>query len=497
MRLLLLLSLFGVFLSSTKAEVVVCYFSSWAVYRPGEGKFDVEDVDPALCTHLIYAFAGLNPTTNEIKVLDPWNDLCDGGGKCAYDRFVKLKKRNVNLKTILGVGGWNEGSTTYSAMAADPAKRKTFVNSSIALLKTHGFDGLDMDWEYPTQRGGNPEDYTNFITLLSDLKEALHAEGMILTAAVSAGKQTIDPAYDVPAMSQHLDLINLMAYDLHGSWEKFTHHQSCLYPHPDDTGDNLYLNGDFAVNYWLEKGAPANKLVLGIPLYGRTWRLDSTSETGFYAPASQAGIAGPFTRQNGFLGYNEICDFQMTEDWTIVHDPAMHEPYSYSFSHNQIWVSYEDPDSVAIKAQYALDKGLAGCMVWSVETDDFHAKCHGEAFPLLMSINDVLSGGHFTRPPTLEPDTTPDPFATTPPPTPPPPSPHCSVVGPNPDPNDCTHYYMCTIDTAGWVELENQCPAGTLFNPNALYCDWTDTVCSLADNPCPNDCPAYLTNNLI
>ena len=82
----------------------------------------------------------------------------------------------------------------------------------------------------------------NFILLLKDLKEALHANGMILSAAVSAGKATIDPAYDVPGMAQQLDMVNLMAYDLHGAWDTYTHHQSGLYVHPEDTGDNLYLN---------------------------------------------------------------------------------------------------------------------------------------------------------------------------------------------------------------------------------------------------------------
>ncbi|KAK8736741.1 hypothetical protein OTU49_004626, partial [Cherax quadricarinatus] len=99
-------------------------------------------------------------------------------------------------------------------MASSAGSRQTFVDSSVEMLKAHNFDGLDMDWEYPTQRGGKPEDKENFISLLSDLKTALHAEGMILTAAVSAGKLTIDPAYNIPAMAENLDIVNLMAYDL-------------------------------------------------------------------------------------------------------------------------------------------------------------------------------------------------------------------------------------------------------------------------------------------
>ena len=93
---------------------MVCYYGSWAVYRNGNGKFDVENIDPHLCTHLIYGFAGINPATNTIKVLDPYNELYDNGGKGAYLRFTGLKKTNPQLKTILAIGGWNEGSINFS-----------------------------------------------------------------------------------------------------------------------------------------------------------------------------------------------------------------------------------------------------------------------------------------------------------------------------------------------------------------------------------------------
>ncbi|MGJ2272322.1 glycosyl hydrolase family 18 protein, partial [Salmonella enterica subsp. enterica serovar Paratyphi A] len=482
MKLLLLASLLAVCVACTAAEVV-CYYSSWAVYRPGKGQFEVEDIEATLCTHLIYAFAGLQES-GEIMVFDPYNDLCEDYGMCGYDRFTALKKVSPGLKTSLGVGGWNEGSTKYSNMAASAAKRKLFIDSSIKLLKDHGFDGLDMDWEYPTQRGGSPEDYVNYVTLLTELKEALHAEGMILTAAVSAGKPTIDAAYNVPAVSEQLDLINLMTYDLHGDWEPYTHHQSCLYPHPDDTGDTLTLNVDFAVTYWLEKGAPKDKLVMGIPLYGRTWTLDDPDQHDFYAPASRPGIRGPYTEEPGYLGYNEICESQTTSpgDWTIVHDPAMNEPYAYNLKESNLWTSYEDADSAGIKAQYALDKGIAGCMVWSIDTDDYRGICQGTTYPILTMINEVLSGGIYTKP-TRPPTTTRDPSVTTPAP-----GEHCSVPGPNADDNDCTHYYLCTQLSEGWDDFEEKCSGGTLFNPVAKFCDWKDSVCALEPAVCPNDC---------
>lgn len=125
---------------------MVCYVGTWAVYRPGDGKFEMEDIDPELCTHLMYGFTKLQD--NKITVFDPWGDLGPnkGGGKDMYRRFTDLKQKNPNLKTLIAIGGWNEGSTKYSEMARDPSARRTFVQSIVPFLEEHNFDGLDLDW---------------------------------------------------------------------------------------------------------------------------------------------------------------------------------------------------------------------------------------------------------------------------------------------------------------------------------------------------------------
>ena len=99
---------------TAEKKKVVCYFGSWSVYRYGDGKFDVEDINPFICTHLIFTFAGLDPIDNVIVSLDPYNDIYDNWGLGAYERFVALKRLNPELKTILAIGGWNEGSEKYS-----------------------------------------------------------------------------------------------------------------------------------------------------------------------------------------------------------------------------------------------------------------------------------------------------------------------------------------------------------------------------------------------
>ncbi|GBM66518.1 putative chitinase 2 [Araneus ventricosus] len=168
----LLLSLLGTIRSqrnpspyySQKQYKVVCYFGSWAYYRPGEGKFDFEDIDTFLCTHAIYSFTNLQD--NQITPFDPYLDLKENWGIGGYERFNNLKKKNPYLKTLISIGGWNEGSTKYSAMAADPNARATLVRSVVDFCLKYDFDGLDMDWEYPANRGGDPRDKQNFVTLL-------------------------------------------------------------------------------------------------------------------------------------------------------------------------------------------------------------------------------------------------------------------------------------------------------------------------------------------
>ena len=114
---------------------MVCYYGSWAVYRPGAGKFDVENIDPFVCTHIIYGFAGLS-YDNKIISLDSWNDESDNYGKGAFARFTGLKKKNPALKAMIAIGGWNEGSTKYSKVNPNRTQQITI---SLPFYKKHFF----------------------------------------------------------------------------------------------------------------------------------------------------------------------------------------------------------------------------------------------------------------------------------------------------------------------------------------------------------------------
>lgn len=143
----------------------------------------------------------------------------DDYGKGGFERLTNLKKTNPHLKVSLAIGGWNEGSANYSIMAADPGRRSRFVRHATEFVRKYNFDGLDLDWEYPTQRGGKPADKQNFVQLVKDLRSELNKHGLILTSAIGASTKVIQEAYSVRELSNYLDFMHIMCYDYGGSWD--------------------------------------------------------------------------------------------------------------------------------------------------------------------------------------------------------------------------------------------------------------------------------------
>ncbi|RVE46557.1 hypothetical protein evm_008792 [Chilo suppressalis] len=373
-------------------QVVVCYYGTWATHRAGQGRFTVDHLDPHLCTHLVYAFAGIN-MQGQVVSMDPKLDLAENGGADNYGLFNELKRKNPALKTLLAVGGWNEGSAKFSRMAASPTLRRNFINSAILMMNKHGFNGLDISWLYPNQRQSpnNQADVDNFSVLLKELRVYFDERGLLLTVAVSGAQESASKSYDVASLVQYVHLVNLMAHDLHGPWDPFTGHNAALRK-GDDVAESvpreILLTVDVAVQYWLSKGCPPEKLVLGVPFFGHTYRLRYARINGVNAPATGPGISGPFTHLTGAIAYFEICNIIRTQHWTVKRDTLAAVPYAFSAEN---WVSYDDTASIRAKVEFARSHRLAGVMTWSVESDDFNNVCGGGKFPLLNMINDVLN----------------------------------------------------------------------------------------------------------
>lgn len=126
---------------------MICYYTNWSWYRKGEGKYGPSDIDLDLCTHIIFGFATLSPTDLIMRVFDSWSDTDEYGPKL-YAKVTALRSRGV--KVLIALGGWNDSlGGKYSRMVNDPAARAKFVTQAIKFIETFGFDGLDLDWEYP------------------------------------------------------------------------------------------------------------------------------------------------------------------------------------------------------------------------------------------------------------------------------------------------------------------------------------------------------------
>ncbi|OWR52904.1 group 3 chitinase protein, partial [Danaus plexippus plexippus] len=138
---------------------IVCYYTNWSQYRTKIGKFTPEDIQPDLCTHVIFAFGWMKK--GKLGSFES-NDETKDGKAGLYDRINELKKANPKLKTLLAIGGWSFGTQKFKDMTATRYSRQTFIYSAIPYLRDRNFDGLDVDWEYP--KGG--DDKKNYVLLL-------------------------------------------------------------------------------------------------------------------------------------------------------------------------------------------------------------------------------------------------------------------------------------------------------------------------------------------
>ncbi|XP_053106421.1 chitinase-3-like protein 1 isoform X2 [Hemicordylus capensis] len=349
---------------------LVCYFTNWSQYRESSGRFLSGDTDPNLCTHIIYAFANIKD--NQL-VHTEWND------DTTYADVNNLKRSNPNLKTLLSVGGYLLGAEPFSNLTS-PRRRSDFIISAMQFLRTKNFDGLDLAWHSPKY-----SDKSRLADLVKDLSIQFKHEAqdqrkakLILSVAVPAGKEKIDTGYDITTISEYADFLNFLTFDFHGSWESHTGHLSPLQKGKTDTGSASYYNVDYAVKYLMGKGASAEKIIMGLPTYGRTFTL-SSSLTTVGAPTSGGGTSGEYTKEPGMRAYYEICHFNVgaTKEW--IEEQAV--PYSYKG--NQ-WVGYEDVTSIQKKVQYMKNNRLGGVMIWTLDLDDFSGSfCNQGKYPLV------------------------------------------------------------------------------------------------------------------
>lgn len=144
------------------------------------------------------------------------------------------------IKVLVAIGGWNDSADDkYSRLVATSSSRARFISHVVQFIEKYGFEGLDLDWEYPVCwqvdcKKGPASDKESFSLFVKELSETFKPKGLLLSSAVSPSKRVIDEGYDVPTLAKYLDWISVMTYDFHGQWDKKTGHVAPLYKHPLD-----------------------------------------------------------------------------------------------------------------------------------------------------------------------------------------------------------------------------------------------------------------------
>ena len=299
----------SVFAGKKSEPVVVAYVTSWTKVVP----------DPTVMTHINYAFGHVNDQFNGVRI-DNEQRLRD---------IVSLKRKQPKLRVMLSIGGW--GSGRFSEMAASEENRKAFCADCRRVCKELGLDGIDIDWEYPTQNSAgissSPQDTENFTLLMRDLRQALGNKLWLTLASVGSAQYI-----DFRSCIDYLDMVNVMAYDM-GNAPK---HHAALY-RSQRAG---WSTASEAVEAHRKAGVPDEKIVLGMPFYGR-------GETGKYMKYADRAVQTTKERWDNEAKASYLADEK-----------------------GELVFGFDSPRSIAAKCAYIRREGLRGAMYWEYADDN-------------------------------------------------------------------------------------------------------------------------------
>ena len=310
---------------------------------------------------------GMNLRDEDAHAIDQLNYsfalIKEGRGDGSHWRGLKkvqsFLKKHPHIDGVLSVGGW--GAEGFSDACLTEEGRIRLAESLLQLMDDCGFVGIDVDWEYPGVPGtgitSRPEDVENWYALLAllrdglDAREALHGREYILSVALGAGENHLN-VLDLKRLGSIVDQAVLMTYDLCG-FDRMTGHHAGLYP-----DDLRSVSGAAAVRRLLENQFPADKILLGLPAYGRVWRQVAGGGDGLNQRANTSG--------NKTISFDEILRLE-NQGYTRRWDDKAKAAWWFD---GATFVSGEDGQSIGYKGKWILDNGLLGAAVWQYTQDE-------------------------------------------------------------------------------------------------------------------------------
>ncbi len=359
---------------------IVGYYTSWSIYNRD---YHVTDIPADKIGYINYAFAKisdgqliLGDAYADVEKLYPGDVDHSDSLRGSFHQLKKLKKAHPHIRTLISIGGWT-WSDKFSDVALSSDSRARFAASCVKFIQKHGFDGIDIDWEYPVSGGDpdnitRPEDKKNFTLLLAELRRQLDASGDYLLTIAAPANPAVIHNLELARIYDYLDWFNVMTYNLHGPWStgvgEVTNFNAPLY-----STSYTELNGPSSFNLatiihtYLQHGVPPKKIFLGLPFFARGYGNVENYNSGLYAPYSGAAPAGSWGK--GVFAYwdlkeNYINNDEYTPYW---HDEAR-VPWLYSRSKG-IMITYDDPPSIAEKCAFADSLGLRGVAFWEFSAD--------------------------------------------------------------------------------------------------------------------------------